>query len=220
MDRFELVEKLVNSTGVGYEEAKKALESSGWDLLDAAVWLEKNGKIENKTNHFSTNPEQQQQQQKQQEEEQRKEEQRKADNTRNSTGRPSSGSRILQTILTKARQIIMDNELVICKNSGEIFLEIPIWLAIILLVVAFWPSVIVLVLVFILGFRFRLHGPDLGSEKVNNILKQLESTAGDFIDRMKNPRSAQKNGYYDATKSGTTTQKDDVIDYKEPHQKE
>ena len=62
MDRFELVEKLVKSAGVSYEDAKTALESSGWDLLDAAVWLEKNGKIEVKTNHFTTDPEQQQEQ--------------------------------------------------------------------------------------------------------------------------------------------------------------
>ena len=62
MDRFELVEKLVKSTGVGYEDAKADLEACGWDLLDAAVWLEKNGKIENKSNHFTTNPEQQQEQ--------------------------------------------------------------------------------------------------------------------------------------------------------------
>ena len=59
MDRFELVEKLVKSTGVSFAEAKKALEASGWDLLDAAVWLEKNGTTEEKTSHFTTNPEQQ-----------------------------------------------------------------------------------------------------------------------------------------------------------------
>ena len=190
MDRFELVEKLVKSTGVGYEDAKAALEACGWDLLDAAVWLEKNGKIENKSNHFTTNPEQQQEQQKQQEEERMKEERRKT-STGSTAGSSSSGNRIFHTILTKARQIIMDNELVICKNSGEIFLEIPIWLAIVLLIVAFWPFLIVLVLVFILGFRFRLHGPDLGSEKVNRILSRAENAAGEFIDRMKNPRSSQ-----------------------------
>ena len=219
MDRFELVEKLVKSTGVGYEDAKTALESCGWDLLDAAVWLEKNGKVENRSSHFSTNPEQQQEQQKQQEEERMREERRR-ESAKTSTGTSSSGNRIIHTILTKARQIIMDNELVICKNSGEIFLEIPIWLAIILLVVAFWPSVIVLALVFILGFRFRLHGPDLGSDRVNRILNRVEGAAGDFIDRVKNPRTGQNNKYYDATKNPAGNTSDDVIDYREPHQKE
>lgn len=217
MDRFELVEKLVKSTGVSYESAKTALEASGWDLLDAAVWLEKNGKAEEKTSHFTTNPEQQQQQKQQEEEARRKEESRSEAGYKNTTR--SGGNRIVHTILTKARQIIMDNELVICKTGGEIFLEIPIWLAIILLIVAFWPSVIVLVLVFILGFRFRLHGPDLGSERVNRILSQAENAAGDIIDRMKNPRSQNKN-YYDATRGPAQTRGDDVYEYQDKSREE
>ena len=219
MDRFELVEKLVKSAGVSYADAKAALEAVGWDLLDAAVWLEKNGKIETKTGQFTTNPEQQQEQRKQQEEERLKEEWKK-ESFRNSAGGTDTRSGIIHSIIRKAREIIMDNELVICKNSGEIFLEIPIWLAVVLLVVAFWPFLIVLVLVFILGFRFRLHGPDLGSEKVNRILGRAENAAGDFIDRMKNPRSSQNSGYYDATKKPAGNTKEDVIDYNEPHQKE
>ena len=79
---------------------------------------------------------------------------------------------------------------------------------------------IVLVLVFILGFRFRLHGPDLGSDKVNRILNRAENAAGDFINRMKNSQSSRNSGYYDATKNPAGNTKDDVIDYKEPHQKE
>jgi hypothetical protein len=220
MDRFELVEKLVKSTGVSFAEAKKALEASGWDLLDAAVWLEKNGAAEEKTSHFTTNPEQQEEQRRQQEEERRREERRK-EAARNSAASQNTGGRgVFQTVLRKAKEIIMDNELIICKRSGEVFLEIPIWLFIILLIVAFWPTAIVLVLVFIIGFRFRLHGPDLGSEKVNNILNKAESAAGDFIDRIKTQNSNQHKGYYDATRGPAQTRDDDVIDYNEPPRKE
>ena len=45
MDHFEMVEKLRQAANVSYEEAKDALEKSNWDLLDAMVSLEKNGKI-------------------------------------------------------------------------------------------------------------------------------------------------------------------------------
>ena len=41
MEHFELVEKLVNTFGVNYEEAKNALEKSGWDPVEAAVILER-----------------------------------------------------------------------------------------------------------------------------------------------------------------------------------
>lgn len=215
MDRFELVEKLVKSTGVSYAEAKAALEAVGWDLLDAAVWLEKNGKAEGKTSHFSTNPEQQEEQRKQQEEERRREE-----FTRKSAASQNTRSGIIQTILRKAKEIIMDNELVVCKRSGEVFLEVPIWLFIILLVVSFWPVVIAIVLLFIVGFRYRLHGPDLGSEKVNSILNRAENAAGDFIDRMKNPNNTQKYKAYDATKNAANKPNDDVIDYQEPKREE
>ena len=114
MDRFELVEKLVKSTGVSYEDAKTALESSGWDLLDAAVWLEKNGRIEVKTSHFTTDPEQQQQQ------EQAAEQQRQQQQTRSETVHGYASSQynprrdgFLHNIITKIKGILIDNELVI-----------------------------------------------------------------------------------------------------------
>ncbi|NLO13382.1 MAG: ubiquitin, partial [Clostridiales bacterium] len=44
MDHFEMVEKLRQKANVSYEEAKAALEHSEWDLLDALVYLESQGK--------------------------------------------------------------------------------------------------------------------------------------------------------------------------------
>ena len=214
MDRFELVEKLVKSTGVSYEDAKAALEATGWDLLDAAVWLEKNGRIEVKSGHFTTDPEQQQQQA-QAAEQQRQQQQQRTEAPRGSanTGYRSGNRGVIHSIISKIRGILMDNELVICKQSGEIFLELPIWLAVLLLILAFWPTVIVLVLVFILGFRFRLHGPDLGSEMVNSILNRAENSASDFIKRAKNQ-------YSDSRNNARNDRNEDVIDYQDPNKKE
>ena len=209
MDRFELVEKLVKSTGVGYEDAKIALESSGWDLLDAAVWLEKNGKIEAKTNSFSTDPEQQEQTRQRQQQEQ----QQRSEAPRGSARADGERGGLLRSIFSKIRGILIDNELVICKQSGEIFLEIPVWLAVILLVVAFWPTLIVLVLVLLLGFRFRLHGPDLGSETVNRVLNHAENTAANFIIRLKNQ-------IFDSGRNSGSSRSDDVIDYEDHNRKE
>ncbi len=212
MDRFELVEKLVKSTGVSYEDAKTALESSGWDLLDAAVWLEKNGKIEVKTSHFTTDPEQQQEQE--QAAEQQRQQQTYSENVRGNTYSQYNTRRngFLHSIISKIRGILIDNELVICKNSGEIFLELPIWLAVLLLVVAFWPTIGVLVLVFILGFRFRLHGPDLGSDTLNGILNRAENSASNFVDRIKNQYVSSRN-------AAKNDRNEDVIDYKDPYKK-
>jgi hypothetical protein len=45
MDNFEKVEKLRGHANVTYEEAKQALENSDWDILDAMIYLERNGKV-------------------------------------------------------------------------------------------------------------------------------------------------------------------------------
>ena len=98
----------------------------------------------------------------------------------------------------------------ICKGSGEIFLELPIWLAVLLLIVAFWPTIGVLVLVFILGFRFRFHGPDLGSDTLNGILNRAENSASGFVDRIKNQYASSRN-------AAKNDRNEDVIDYKDPN---
>jgi hypothetical protein len=198
---------LVKSTGVSYEDAKIALESSGWDLLDAAVWLEKNGRTEARSNSFSTDPEQQEQAQRQQQ--QRNE----APRGSAETGHRVSGN-LISSLISKIRSILVSNELVVCKQSGEIFLEIPVWLAVILLAVAFWPTLIVLVLVFILGFRFRFHGPDLGGETLNRVLNQAENSAAGFVDRIKNQR------YYNNTRTSNPDRNEDVYDYQERDRRE
>ena len=45
MDELEKVEKLRERANVSYEEAKEALEKSNGDLLDAIVYLERQGKV-------------------------------------------------------------------------------------------------------------------------------------------------------------------------------
>ena len=58
MDNFEKVEKLREKANVTYEEAKTALENSNWDMLDAMIYLEKNGKVkEDKRAEYTTKTE-------------------------------------------------------------------------------------------------------------------------------------------------------------------
>ena len=47
MDHYEMVENLRTKANVTYEEAKAALEASDWDILDALVLLENEGKVNN-----------------------------------------------------------------------------------------------------------------------------------------------------------------------------
>jgi len=44
MTYLEMVEKLRETTGLSYEEAKLVLERNHWDILDAMIELERSGK--------------------------------------------------------------------------------------------------------------------------------------------------------------------------------
>ncbi len=45
MEHMEMVEKLHEKANISYTDAKNALERSGWDMLEALVLLEREGKI-------------------------------------------------------------------------------------------------------------------------------------------------------------------------------
>ena len=45
MDKLNLVEKLRTKTGITYEDAKRVLEINNWDILEAILDLEKQGKV-------------------------------------------------------------------------------------------------------------------------------------------------------------------------------
>lgn len=46
MEHIEMVERLHEKAKISYSDAKDALERSGWDMLEAIVLLEKDGKID------------------------------------------------------------------------------------------------------------------------------------------------------------------------------
>ena len=54
MDKLEKVELVREKTGVSYQQAKDALEATGYDVLDAIIWLEGKGMADTKTATFET----------------------------------------------------------------------------------------------------------------------------------------------------------------------
>ena len=162
---FELVEKLVNTFGVSYEKAKEALEASNWDAVDAAIYLEKdkNGASqEQPQENVNRNP-------------------------KGSFNIPvdemkEAGSNFFKSCW----DFLSLNTFVVKKNSGEVFLDIPIWLAALLLCAFFWPVVLIMVLVFIMGYRFSFSGPQMGKKNVKNTMDQVENAAEEFVEKVKN----------------------------------
>ena len=162
---FELVEKLVNTFGVSYEKAKEALEASNWDAVDAAIYLEKDkdaASQEQEQENVNRNP-------------------------KGSFNIPvdemkEAGCNFFKTCW----DFLSLNTFVVKKSSGEVFLDIPIWLAALLLCAFFWPVAIILALVFVMGYRFSFSGPQLGKKHVKNTMNQVENAAEEFVEKVKN----------------------------------
>lgn len=169
---FELVEKLVNTFGVSYEKAKEALEASNWDAVDAAIYLEKDQKGGNTASQETAG------------------EQAQENVSRGPKGSfnipvdemKEAGSNFFKSCW----DFLSLNSFVVKKNSGEVFLDIPIWLAALLLCAFFWPVALILVLVFIMGYRFSFSGPQLGKKRVKNTMNQVENAAEEFVEKVKN----------------------------------
>ena len=166
MDHFELVEKLRQKANVSYEEAKAALEASDWDILDALVLLEGEGKVkeseaapefttqEKKTYDYTTK------------------------NGKQVHMEVSGGFAKLWSFLKKMFQKGNANQFVITRNGQEM-LSMPITVLVILALVMWPASMIVLFIALFFGARYSFRGPDISS-KVNSAMdKAAEMVQGD-----------------------------------------
>ncbi len=121
MDNFEKVEKLVQKTGVSFEEAKDALERANGDLLDAMIVLEREGKAAApKQSSYSTHYEEQTKYVSvpEQVEHARSEKEEGAGET-------------LRKVFGKIWSFLKNNKLIIRKKDGDVFARIPLLLSLI-----------------------------------------------------------------------------------------
>ncbi len=169
MEHFEKVEKLRERANVSYEEAKEALEAADWDLLDAMVYLEKNGKVKSPEKEtYTTNYEEQSQYVSVKEKVQEQEE----------TGRESFFKKLghlCKILLQKSK----DNSFYITRKEEEIF-HMPIW-ALVLLLLFFWK---ILIPVMVIALFFECRYSFKGKDNLDGVNKAMDK-AGDMADRVK-----------------------------------
>ena len=204
MEHFELVEKLVNTFGVSFEKAKEALEASNWDAIDAAIYLEKEKNSEPqpvkqeipeepKQETVPEEPKQEAPQEEAKQEAAQEEPQANVNTgTKGSTFSSSTKSAMDDVKETggKLFKTIWDflslNTFVVKKNTGEVFLDIPIWLMALLLCAFFWAVILILGIVFLMGYRFSFNGPQLGKKNIKNTVNHVETVTEDFVEKVKN----------------------------------
>ncbi len=173
---LELVEKLVEKTGVSYSEAKAMLERTDWDILEAIIRLEAEGRVQNgKTAQYSTNNDSNANQQNQnQQSKPGKEKSCAGENFKKSA---KSFGEWLKDIFDKGNH----NSLQVHRKNEKI-VDLPVTAFVILLIFCFWVIIPIMVVGLFLGCRYSFSGNELGKDSVNNAMGK----ATDIADNIKN----------------------------------
>ena len=156
MDHFEMVEKLRERARVSYEDAKAALVATDWDLLDAVVYLEKEGKVAPQdAASYSTR-------------EEPRPEPAKTTDTRGAFARLFD---LVVRIINRMNEIHLD-----VRRAGKELFSLPLTALVLLLLFAFWFIIPAMVVGLFFGISYRFSGFD-GVEGVNRAMDKASDVA-------------------------------------------
>jgi len=176
MENHKLIDKLKNETNISYEEAKIALEKSNWDILDAFVYLEENGKVQKPSvSVFYTN--------KYKENYIRSMVTNNKDQENNYSN--TKKDNIFEGIFIKVCKIIdtCNNIFFEIKRENKVFLRIPSTVIILLLAFAFWIIIPLYIAGLFFDIEFSLSGKRVEINKINHVLKAISANIKKIKDR-------------------------------------
>ncbi len=176
MTNLEMVEMLREKANVSYEEAKAALEQANWDLLDAMVILEKNGKVTENGGSYTTRPE-----------EPAQEPDRKH---RYSDVGARSAFKWLWECLCRLIRMGNANSFTITRRDKEVF-SLPVTVFVVLLILTHWWGLIALAVGLFCGFRYSFQGPNLGKESINSAMNKAAEAAESVKDGFRSAASGE-----------------------------
>lgn len=173
MEHMEKVEKLREKANVSYEEAKAALEACDWDILDAIVKLEAEGKVKNdNTSQFSTKGSSS--------EDEPKSPQEIVESYQNyHNEQQKKGKGIFRSFCSGVKYVLKkscDNKFIV-KRHGTVILDIPVLLLVLLMLAFFWALLIIMAVGLFFGFSYNFSGPDLGRDDINNAMEKASEAA-------------------------------------------
>ena len=166
MEDLNLIEKLKHKAHVSYEDAKDALENSEWDILDAIIYLERQGKTkEPSTSVFYTS------------ENSgdysdnyklisidKREEKYKSNNKNDFQGIFEAICKAIDTC---------NNIFLEISKEGKMFLKIPITVLIVLLIFTFGVVIPLFTFSLFFGIDFSVSGKTIHKDKINKGLKEI-----------------------------------------------
>lgn len=172
MTNLEMVEALREKASVSYEEARDALEAANWDLLDAILMLEKEGRVHESSARYST----------------RQEAEEEAEAKPRSSHNLRSAMRLLGNTLRRLIRIGNENALVVSRHGEEMF-SLPVTVCVLLLFCSVWTVLIVMAVSLFFGVRYHFRGPHLGKDSINSAMDR----AADAVENVRDELHRQEN---------------------------
>lgn len=166
MKRDEMIKVLMEKANVSYEEAEEVLKECDFDLLNSIIYLERKGKIKNNGNNIIEIAGES------------KEENTK-ENKENHKMKNGGIGKIIGRIFKFMRKAISKGNINYfeARKENKRPIKIPLTISAFLLIIGFWPITIILLVGLFLGYRYSITGPDINTNKVNNIFDKASESA-------------------------------------------
>ncbi|SFC49241.1 hypothetical protein [Butyrivibrio sp. YAB3001] len=179
MENFEMVEKLREKTGVSYEEAKKVLEEKNYDMLDAVIELERQGKVAApKDGSYTAGASQDMENVKKFEIAQKQYE--KDCNKNNFKEGFKNLADFFRVLFKKSLEIDF------CLNKGgQKIASVPLLVLVLLLLGFFWITVPLLIIGLFFGISYNFTGIDKVVVDVNDVCDKASQTAENIKNEFK-----------------------------------
>ena len=182
MTQYEMTEKLAEKVNVSMEEARTALEASGWNILTATHRLEQENfrrmrELDEVASDCAAMAAQEA------EDEQPSMEDVTADGAPADAGEAGTAKRCrgrgFKHIGRHIRRLVAfgnRNRFVVRRDGAEL-LEMPVTALVLLMLFAFWVCVPLMVIGLFAGCRFGFNGRELGREDINSALARVADAA-------------------------------------------
>ena len=174
MATLEQVEKLRERADVSFEEAKAALDAADGDLLDAMIYLEKQGKVSatgggyyssagqkdayaGHTVYDDPGP------------------RRKVNGGETFSGMLRRFGRFLVRMIHKGNTNFFE-----VRKNGDLLITFPVTVLVLLLICFFWITISLIIIGMFFGFRYRFRGEDLGHESINKAIDDAVNAVDDL----------------------------------------
>lgn len=171
MITLEQVERLREKASISFEDAKAALEATDGDLLNAIIYLEKQGKVTPPAGggYYSSKGTASEEKEESQDKGQKQSGESFSDMMKRF-------GRFCGNLIGKGNSNYLEAD-----KAGKTVLSLPVTVVVLLLVLLFWVTVPLFIVSLFFGFRYRFRGSELGKDSVNKVM----DGASDTVDEIK-----------------------------------